>query len=137
MTQLTGGGQNLLPNPAPVRNIVVDRAPPVIVPGSVRITNVTGGLQVELAGISSVRDLLRIAYTFSSGVNILEGRTITVDVTQLFTAFFASDPGRSSGGSFRFTMPFTISGGDAASVTSVSVTLTNSVGSSTPVSGGR
>jgi hypothetical protein len=137
MTQLTGGGQNLLPNPAPVRNIVVDRAPPVIVPGSVRITNVTGGLQVELAGISSVRDLLRIAYTFSSGVNILEGSTITVDVTQLFTAFFASDPGRSSGGSFRFTMPFTISGGDAASVTSVSVTLTNSVGSSTPVSGGR
>jgi len=137
MTQLTGGGQNLLPSPAPVRNIVVDRAPPVIVPGSVRITNVTGGLQVELAGISSVRDLSRIAYTFSSGVNILEGSTITVDVTQLFTAYFASDAGRSSGGSFRFTMPFTISGGDAASVTSVSVTLTNSVGSSTPVSGGR
>lgn len=138
MTSLTGGGQDLLPSPAPVRNIVVDRAIPVIVAGSVKITNITGGFQVELSGISSVRDLRSITYTFSSsGVSILEGTSVTVDVSQLFTTYFASTAGQQSGGAFKFTMPFTVTGGDANAVTQVTVTLTNSVGTSTAVSGGR
>jgi hypothetical protein len=138
ISALTGGGQNLLPNPAPTRQITVDRTVPVIVPGTVRITNITGGFQVELSGVSSPRDLVRISYTFTAtGTSILEGTTVTVDVTSLFNTYFASDAGRAAGGAFRFTMPFTVSGGDANAVTSVSVTLTNSVGNSTVVSGGR
>ena len=138
MTSLTGGGQNLLPNSAPTGNVLVDRSVPVVVAGSVRITNIAGGFQVELSGISSPRDLSRITYTFTaSGTSILEGASVPVDVTQLFTTFFASDAGRASGGTFRFTMPFTVSGGDAAAVSQVTVTMTNSVGTSQVVSGGR
>lgn len=138
MTSLTGGGQDLLPSPAPVRNITVDRGVPVIVAGSVKISNITGGFQVELSGISSVRDLRSIAYTFtSSGASILEGTTVTVDVSQLFTTYFSSAAGQQSGGAFKFTMPFTVTGGDANAVTQVTVTLTNSVGTSAAVTGGR
>jgi len=138
MTALTGGGQNLLPSPAPTRDVAVDRVVPVVVAGSVRITNVTGGFQVELNGISSPRDLRSITYTFTaSGTSILEGASVPVDVASLFTTYFASDAGRNAGGTFRFTIPFTVAGGDAAAVTSVTVTMTNSVGTSTAVSGGR
>lgn len=138
MTSLTGGGQNLLPDPAPVRNIVVDRTVPVIVAGSVKITNIAGGFQVELSGISSVRDLRSINYSFtSSGTSILEGTSVTVDVSQLFTTYFGSAAGQQSGGAFKFTMPFTVTGGDANAVTQVTVTLTNSVGTSVAVTGGR
>jgi hypothetical protein len=138
MTSLTGGGQNLLPSPAPARNVVLDRSAPVVVAGSVRITTIAGGLQVVLSGISSPRDLRTIAYTFTAGsTSILEGASLTVDVSQLFTTYFTSDSGRAAGGTFGFTMPFTVSGGDAAAVTQVTVTLTNSVGTSQAVSGGR
>ncbi|BDC52825.1 hypothetical protein F183_A51400 [Bryobacterales bacterium F-183] len=137
ITQLNGGGQNLLPNPAPTRNITVDRAVPVVIPGSVRISNITGGFQVELNGISSPRDLARISYTFSSSSSILEGTTITVEVGPLFQTYFQSQAGLDSGGTFRFVMPFTVSGGEANSVTSVTVVLTNSAGNSTAVTGGR
>lgn len=137
ITALNGGGQSLLPNPAPTRNITVDRAVPVVVAGTVRITNTAGGFQVELNGISSPRDLTRIAYTFSASSSILEGTTITVDVATLFQQYFQSQAGLDSGGTFRFVMPFTVSGGEAATVTSVSVVLTNSVGNSTTVTGGR
>jgi hypothetical protein len=137
IASLNGGGQNLLPNPAPTRNITVDRAVPVVVTGTVKITNIAGGFQVELNGISSPRDLTRIAYTFSASSSILEGTTITVEVGTLFQQYFQSQAGQDNGGTFRFVMPFTVSGGDAASVTSVSVVLTNSVGNSTTVTGGR
>ncbi|MBS1831858.1 MAG: hypothetical protein JST65_04050, partial [Acidobacteria bacterium] len=137
ITALNGGGQNLLPNPSPTRNITVDRSVPVVVAGTVKITNTSGGFQVELNGISSPRDLSRIAYTFSASSSILEGTTLTVDVATLFQQYFQSQSGQDNGGTFRFVMPFTVSGGDAASVTSVSVVLTNSVGNSTTVTGGR
>jgi hypothetical protein len=60
-----------------------------------------------------------------------------VDVSQLFTTYFGSAAGQQSGGAFKFTMPFTVTGGDANAVTQVTVTLTNSVGTSTAVTGGR
>lgn len=138
MTALTGGGQDLLPSPAPVRNVIVERVAPSIVAGSVRITTITGGFQVELSGISSVRDMRSATFSFTSaGTSILDGSSITVDLNQLFTTYFTSAAGQQSGGAFRFTIPFTVTGGEGSSVTQVSVTLTNSAGTSTAVTGGR
>ena len=62
---------------------------------------------------------------------------MTVDVTALFAAYYNSPAGLAGGGSFKFVMPFLVSGGDGSSVTQVSVTMTNSVGTSTAVTGGR
>jgi hypothetical protein len=138
MTALTGGGQDLLPSPAPVRSVIVERAVPTIVAGSVRITAITGGFQVELSGISSVRDMRSATFSFTStGISILEGSSITVDLNQLFTTYFSSAAGQQAGGAFRFTIPFTVTSGDGSSVTQVSVALTNSIGTSASVTGGR
>jgi hypothetical protein len=138
MTAMTGGGQDLLPSPAPVRNVIVERGAPSIVAGSVRITTIAGGFQVELSGISSVRDMRSATFSFTStGISILDGSSLTIDLNQLFTTYFAGAAGQQAGGAFRFTIPFTMTGGDGSSVTLVSVTLTNSIGTSTAVTGGR
>jgi hypothetical protein len=139
ITRLVSGGQNVLPSPAPTRDIVIDRGAPVILPGSVRIINASGsGFEVELFGYTTSREVTRAVFTFSGGtVPILGDTVFTVDVGGTFSSYFSSDAGRANGGSFRFRMPFTLQGGDASAVQSVSVTLTNSVGTSAAVSGGR
>ena len=58
-------------------------------------------------------------------------------MTQAFNTYFAGANGLANGGTFKLDTPFTISGADASVVTGVSVTLTNSVGSSASVNGGR
>ena len=45
-----------------------------------------------------------------------------------------SQPFAATGGQFKLTVPFSVSQGSAASVTKVTVTLTNSKGTSNPVS---
>jgi hypothetical protein len=55
-------------------------------------------------------------------------------VSSLLPSWFATTSNYQYGGAFSLTIPFTISG-PASAIQSVSVTLTNSVGTSAPVSG--
>ena len=118
-------------------SVTVEPSAPVIEPGSVQILNVTSsGFNVELVANSSPRDLMYATFTFTaaSGATILGDSTFTFDVSSLLTSWFASSSGLSYGGAFSLTVPFQISGPGSA-IQSVSATLTNSVGSSAPVSG--
>jgi hypothetical protein len=54
-------------------------------------------------------------------------------VDQLFAAWYGSAASAQYGSQFTLTQPFTVQG-DPAAVVSVSVTLTNKIGNSTPVS---
>jgi hypothetical protein len=132
---LVVGGANVTP-----ATVTIEPAAPIIEPGSIQITNATGsGFDVELVATSTTRDLSSATFTFSPSANgQLSGTTtFNVDVTSLFNGakgWFASTSGLTYGGAFSLTIPFTLTGSSTA-IGSVSVTLTNSVGTSTSVSG--
>jgi hypothetical protein len=140
-SDLAGTGQALpLPTPAPSQTIVVPRLAPVIVPGSVKITNITSsGFQVVLTAISTPRDLssANVTFTAASGTQLTGTQTLTVSLTSVAGPWFdpANATAVASGGAFSLTIPFNYSG-DTSALGSVSATLTNSVGTSTAVSGG-
>jgi hypothetical protein len=138
LTQLSSVNDNILSNPAPSKSFVIAPSAPSITVNSVKIINGTSaGFTVELTGFSTTREIKTATLTFTSSQTISGGGTSTVDVSSVFNTYFASASGTANGGTFKLDIPFTIAGGDASIVTSVSVTLTNSVGSSAPVSGGR
>ncbi|HEY3738209.1 MAG TPA: hypothetical protein VGL53_00120, partial [Bryobacteraceae bacterium] len=120
------------------KSFVIAPGAPSITIGAVKIINGTStGFTVELTGFSTTREIKSATLTFTSSQTITGGSTVTVDVSSIFNTYFSSSSGNANGGTFKLDIPFTIAGGDAGIVTAVSVTLTNSVGTSAPVSGTR
>jgi len=110
---------------------------PIIEANSVQITDVTStGFNVELVATSTTLDLKTATFTFTaaSGAQISGNSTFTADVSTLLPTWFATASNYKYGGAFSLSIPFTISG-PASAIQSVSVTLTNSVGTSSAVSG--
>ncbi|HEY2845554.1 MAG TPA: putative Ig domain-containing protein, partial [Bryobacteraceae bacterium] len=129
---LSAGGQDITPTPAPVKTITTASAAPVI--SSVTLQQVTGGLSVVVSGYSNTREISSGAFTFTvSSGNTLSQATITVPLTSAFTTWFSSTTSNATGGQFRLTVPFSVTG-SATAVTKVTVTLTNSVGTSVSAS---
>ncbi len=126
-----------LPN-RPSATIVVQRQAPMIVAGSVQISGMTAsGFAVELDGYSTPRDLRSATFIFSaaSGTQLAGQTSHTVQLSTDSATWFSSTDGRDNGSRFHLRVPFTLSGSSGV-VASVSVTLENSVGTSTAVSGG-
>jgi len=124
---VTASGQ-----PAVTSTVVVPAIVPVIEANSVQITNVTSsGFVVELVASSTPRDVQSATFTFSagSGTQLTGPTTFTVDVSSLLSQWYRSSAGQSYGSLFSLRAPFTHSG-DSSAIGSVSVTLTNSVGTS-------
>jgi hypothetical protein len=63
----------------------------------------------------------------------LQTTSLTVDVSSLFAAWYQNPASLATGSQFSLTEPFTISG-NVSAIASVTVTLTNSVGASSPAS---
>ncbi len=137
-TLTTSSGQSVLPANLVTASITLGRLAPVIVPGSVKITNITStGFSVFLDASSTPRDLTSASLTFTAASGTqLNGATETVSLSTPATTWFGSTPGVTNGGAFSVTMQFAYSG-DPTAIGTVSVTLTNSVGTSAAVSGGR
>jgi hypothetical protein len=138
---MAGSGQPVpFPGQAPTVKITVPALPPIIVPGSVRITNVTAsGFQVFLDASSTTRDLTSGAFVFTAASGTqMNGCTpsCTVSFANEAAAWFASSAGVLNGGTTSLSVPFAFSG-DTSVIGTVAVTLTNSVGTSAPVSGGK
>ena len=139
---VAGSGAGVpIPSPAPSATITVPKSAPVITAGSVKLQNLTStGFQVFLDAMSTPRDLgsASVTFTAASGTQLTGTQTFTVSLTGAAGTWF--DPGNaagvSNGGAFSLTIPFTYSG-DTTALGSVSVTLTNSVGTSAAASGGR
>jgi len=127
------GGQSVLPANPPTATIPVAPVVPVIVTQSVKIINVTSsGFTVVLDASSNPRDLLQADLTFApaSGAQ-LNGTQLSVPLTGIAKPWFASTSGIANGGSFGLTLPFNYTG-DPNALGSLSISLRNSVGSSTP-----
>ena len=126
--QLTAAGQNVTPTPAPSRTIQIPATAPVIT--SVTAASNSTGFTVTVVGYSSTRDVASAVFTFTpaSGANLTTGQ-VTVPVGPVFSAWYQSAASAPYGSQFTLTQPFTVNG-NLQAVASVSVTLTNSVGTS-------
>ncbi len=91
----------------------------------------TAGITIVVTGFSNTKDLASAAFSFTSPVGALvNGANQTVPLSPYAAPFFAS----SADGSFEYTQTFPYSGDATAFPPSVSVTVTNSVGASSPTS---
>lgn len=136
LTSLTSNGTSVLPASGLTAAVGVPPLPPVITAGSVQITNLTSsGFDVVLTGYSVTRDMTTANFSFTAAAGTAFNGTTTfaVPVGPVFTTWFDSSAGQQNGSMFLLTVPFTISGPTSV-LGSVSVTLTNSVGTSAAVS---
>ncbi len=116
-------------------SFVVPASIPIISQGSVQVLNVTStGFDVEVVANSSPRDLKTATFAFNSVAgSVINGtKSFTVDVSSLMDSWYASAASLQYGSLFSLTMPFQITG-SASAISSITVTLTNSIGTSVPV----
>jgi large repetitive protein len=104
-------------------------------PPSIRSVTATGSgsaLTVVVTGFSSTRDMKTAAFHFTPAAGAsLASTDFTTDVSSIFTTWYANPSSFATGSQFKLTMPFTITG-SLSSISSVTVTLTNSNAASTP-----
>jgi hypothetical protein len=111
-------------------DITIPRIVPVI--ASVRILNRSKkGFDVEITGFSTTRDINGAVFEFSaSSGSKLSTSKLSPDVVTTFINYYQSPESGPVGSTFVYVQPFTAVEGDANVVASVTVTLSNAVGSS-------
>ena len=131
---LRSGSADVTPtSPDPNRTVTVERRVPTIT--SVALASrTTSGFEIVIVGYSTPRSLSQAAFRFAPrpGSNVQSG-DVTVNVTNQFTTWYQSTDSQQFGSQFRLRIPFTVQG-DINALGSVSVTLTNAVGTSEPAS---
>jgi hypothetical protein len=112
--------------------ITIPLLPPVIT--NVRLLNRTSkGFDVEITGYSTSREITQATFQFTAGAGgALSTTQLQPDVAATFTTYYQTDASAAVGSAFVYTQPFIAQQGDANVVTSLSVTLTNSHGTSGP-----
>jgi hypothetical protein len=125
-------GQDVTPAPRPTRVVTIPPQAPVIT--AVTASTSSSGISVAVTGFSNTRDMTSATFQFQGAAGTtLQGSQSTIDVSQIFTTWYANSTSAQYGSQFTFTQPFTISGGTSG-ITSVSVTLTNKQGTSSATS---
>jgi hypothetical protein len=131
LSQLSAGGTDVTPTPAPSARTQMAGAAPVITAASVSRSGST--LTVQITGYATSREVTQAQFTFTAatGQTLQTGASqLTVSLSSLFSAYFQNSQYASTGSQFVFSQPFTIQG-DINSVIPTNVTLTNRVGSTT------
>lgn len=111
------------------QEFTIARGVPVILEGA-SVQNTTSGFTLTLTGYSTPRDLsnAQVNFVAAPGSN-LQTIQVTVPLSTQATEWFNGTAGQANGSAFRLTIPFTVQGGSNA-VQSLSVTLSNSAGTS-------
>ncbi len=121
---------DITPSPPPVWSLVVPHSPPRIV--SVQIADRTSsGFSVAIVGFSTLREVGQAAFSFNvaSGADLYTVQ-LTLAVESAFAAWYGGPSSGQFGSSFYYTQPFTVPGD--VEIVSVSVALSNEMGSSPP-----
>ncbi len=129
---VTAGGVNLnLPTVAPVV-ITIPPAAPTVTSVNPLVRN-GNNLTVSFVGFSNTREATKAIFHFTPVAGgSLATTDVTVDVTQDFATYYSNTAASAQyGSSFTYSQPFTLSQ-DAGIIQSVTVTLVNSIGTSTP-----
>jgi hypothetical protein len=127
---LQTGGQNMSPPSSPAISGQLARLAPVIV-GTPSVTRTANAVQVSLIGFATSREVTSATFHFT-GMN-LQTTDINVPLSSLLGGWFSDPQSIAFGSTFNLVQQFTVQGA-ASQVTGVTITLTNAVGSSTPVS---
>jgi hypothetical protein len=115
----------------PSQQVRIPASAPVVT--SVRATRSGSQIQVQVLGYSTTREMTQALFHFNAAAGAsLQTGDITVPVTSIFATWYSSPDATAFGGQFTFTQPFNIQGDPAATV-SVTVTMTNTIGNSQPV----
>ncbi len=131
-TVIQDSAGNTLPPPAPIV-IAVNSTVPVIIgvtPGAAT----AGVFSISVTGRSTPRNMTSAVFHFTSPTGTtLASADITVPLTSAFTNWYGSTASIPFGSSFTMTVQFSYTGppGQTVPYTTVTVTLTNSVGAST------
>src|ERR1051326_7075477 len=131
LDSVTVGGKPVTPSNGTFA-ITIPLLPPVIT--SVRLLNrTTKGFDVEITGYSTSRNITQATFQFTAGAGgALTTTQLQPDVAGTFTTYYQTDASAAVGSAFVYTQPFVAQQGDANVVTAISVTLTNSQGTSAP-----
>lgn len=113
------------------QNVVIARAVPVITSAVARRSGNT--ITLEVIGFSNTREVTgaTLRFTAAAGAN-LQTTELPVTVAPAFTTWFQSAQGLGFGSEFKLTIPLTVDGDVATSITGIQVVLSNAVGNSAP-----
>ncbi len=109
--------------------IQIARVAPVIT--AVTASTTSTGLQVLVTGYSNTREVTQAVVQFTAAAGqSLQTASVTVPLTDAANTWFEGAASDQYGGQFILTLPFTVTGGASGAIGSVSVTLTNTIGTS-------
>jgi hypothetical protein len=127
-TSVLSGGQNITPSPAPTQRIDIPAGPPVIT--RVELQQSGNTVNVNVTGYSTTREVTSGTFRFAAATgSTLTQSEFTVQLGPTFTTWYQNAQSAQFGSQFTLTVPFTVQG-SATSVVSVTVTLTNTRGTS-------
>lgn len=123
----------LVPVPLQVTATITLITTPAFI-NSVQLVQASGGFSVLVTGFSTTRDMVSGAFQFAPSSNAtLAAATVTVPLSAAFMTWYSNSASNAVGSQFLLTVPFTTQNGPAADVVAVTVTLTNSKGTSSAV----
>jgi len=127
---LSTGGVDVTPAGLQPVIIQVPPAPPALTSATMFQRN---GKQVTVVihGYSNTREVSTANFDFTAASGSIKNPNIALPVTTLFTQWYSSQPSDQYGSEFTYTQSFILND-DASHIRSVSVTLVNSIGASTP-----
>jgi hypothetical protein len=130
---LMASGTDVTPTPAPTASIALITTPPFI-QTVVFGASTTGSFTVVVTGFSTTRDMTTGLFHFAPSSNATLATTdVTVSLGQAFSLWYSNPTSNATGSEFQLTVPFTTMNGPSADVIAVTVTLTNSKGTSSAV----
>ena len=133
VSNVTVAGTNVTPVPPPLVTLTNNPTVPFI--SRVTFSQTPGGVTVVVNGFSSTRDMTSGLFHFAPASNAtIATNDLTVSLSSAFTTWYSSSTSTQYGSEFTLTVPFSVANGAAANIVSATVTLTNSKGSSNPVS---
>jgi hypothetical protein len=112
--------------------VVAATAPTI---SSATVTTNSSGFQVQVAGYSNPRDLAGATFQFTANSGqILQTGSLTVNLGTLASQWYSGSTSSQFGGQFLLQVPFTVQQGATTGLSSVSVQLQNSQGTSAAAS---
>jgi len=131
VASLQASGTSMAVPPGLTQTSVVAAAAPSI--RTLSLVHTADGIQLQVVGVASTRELTQATVTFQPAAGAsLQNTQVTVPLSEVAKAWFASGTSAAYGGQFTLTLPFTFQG--SVSISSVSVTLSNPRGDSQPAS---
>jgi hypothetical protein len=124
-------GSDITPSPAPVLTAQVPKLAPVIT--HLTMTAITGGVNISVSGYSTTREVQQGALQFTAAQGTeLNNSTVTVPLASLFSTWYQNSASVAFGSQFTVAIPISVQGATSV-ISSVTVTLTNGVATSAPV----